>query len=123
MKKRILTIAAVVLALLLWSASAEAGIVEEVGHGGNTGYVILDCNASGCAALTSCENTDVGIILEGYYEDENGVERMSTMSSYDYQMVSVVLYNNSGHTYKWARSYHFVADYLYRFLTYAASQE
>ncbi len=123
MKKRIMFVAATVLALTLGNVTVEAGLVEEVGYGGNTGYVILDCNVNGCAAATSCGNTNVGVTLEGYYDDENGVERMSMMSSYDYQSVVVTLHNDQGHTYTWARSYHFVGDHLYRFWSYSLPQE
>ncbi|MBR1813881.1 MAG: hypothetical protein IJ773_08685 [Lachnospiraceae bacterium] len=124
MKKRIRIAMAIAFALAFGNISAEAGLVEEVGYGGgNTGYVILDCNVNGCAAATSCSNTNVGVTLEGYYDDENGVERMSMMSSYDYQSVVVALHNDQGHTYTWARSYHFVGDYLYRFWSYSLPQE
>ncbi|MBR1813879.1 MAG: hypothetical protein IJ773_08675 [Lachnospiraceae bacterium] len=100
MNKRKMVVAAIAMTLATGSVAYGDGRFLQFTKNGNSGMAVLDCNQNGCAAAIACADTEVGVMLKGYYTDDSEEHYyVQTTSMLDFESAAVVFHNNDTHIY------------------------
>ncbi len=122
--KRKMVLVAATLALSMGVVVHGAGRFLGFTMNGNSGMAILDCNSNGCAAAISCPDTEVGVMLRGYYTNlYEEYHLIRTTSMRDYENAAVVFYNDATHIYYEGEAAFSADDYQLGTLYKSANEE